>query len=179
MQWNEAPRLIVLTQAHFGGSTGYWRFRVEPVAGGQTFEARGDELDCNRDRLDLWAVVRGLESLNEPSHLTLLTASRYVSRGFRFGLPQWRERDWCWESYGRWTAIRDADLWRRVDRALEFHEVDCRLWSWTPDPHTTARSTPRPSADASYGVWSGLWGRLRRFAALPLTAANAFAMSTL
>ena len=127
MRLTDAPRFLVLTQSEWRPrDTGYWRFRVEPVEGQGTFEAAGEEADCSRDRLDLWAVVRGLESLNQPSHLTLITASSYVSRGFRFGLPEWRERDWCWESYGRWTEIRDADLWRRIDGAFEAHSLPVR-----------------------------------------------------
>jgi hypothetical protein len=58
----------------------------------------------------------------------LLSDSRYVVRGIRRGVNQWRERRWRWERFGRLVPIRDADLWRRVDRAMQFHEVDCMEW---------------------------------------------------
>jgi hypothetical protein len=80
------------------------------------------------ERLELLAVVRGLEALEGPARVTLVTKSRYVSRGIKVGLPQWRANDWCWENFGRLVPVRDHDLWQRVDRALLFHEVDCQSW---------------------------------------------------
>lgn len=175
MRLTDSPRLLVLTQSEWNPQgRGSWRFRIEPLGGGRGFEADGEESGCNRDRLDLWAVVRGLESLDQPSQLTLITSSRYVSRGFRFGLTQWRERDWCWERYGRWTAIRDADLWRRVDSALAYHRVDCRLWAWSAmagsremsaSSSGPATANRLPVDENVQGVWKHLWRRIRRWTA--------------
>ncbi len=125
------PHVLLFSESSWrGGEVGRWRFRIESVLSGRGFEAADHEPATNRDRLDLLAVVRGLEALNEPSRVTLVTVSRYVSRGLRHGVDEWREQNWCWERYGRRTAIRDDDLWRRVDGALQYHDVRCRLWNW-------------------------------------------------
>ena len=60
--------------------------------------------------------------------MTLLTANRFVRRGIRRDLCQWRERDWRWERFGQLVPIRDLDLWQRVDRALAIHQVECLAW---------------------------------------------------
>ncbi len=78
------------------------------------------------ERLELLAVVRGLEALEQPSKVTLVTTSRVVRRGLRFGLELWRENQWHWERFGRMAPIKNADLWQRVDRALHIHDVSCR-----------------------------------------------------
>jgi len=78
------------------------------------------------ERCELLAVVRGLEALDEPSRVSLITPSRYVSHGLRYGLDEWRESGWLWESFGQMTPIKHEDLWRRVDHALEFHRVQCK-----------------------------------------------------
>ncbi len=105
-----------------------WRFVLERVDGATRFEATDQEEPTDRARLELLAVVRGLEALDQPSRVTLITPSRYVSRGLRFGLEQWRDNDWQWERFGEMTRIRNWDLWQRIDRALRYHEVECRVW---------------------------------------------------
>jgi hypothetical protein len=72
------------------------------------------------------AIVRALESLDQPSRVTLVTASRNVRRGLTYGLPLWRESAWQWERYGQMTPVKNGDLWRRIDRALAIHALDCR-----------------------------------------------------
>ena len=39
------------------------------------------ELDVRGERLELMTLVRGLEALDQPSRVTLMTASGYVARG--------------------------------------------------------------------------------------------------
>jgi ribonuclease HI len=129
-------------------NAGRWRFVLEKVDGSTRFEADDEESETDDSRLELLAVVRGLEALNEPSRVTLVTPSRYVSRGFRYGLEQWRENRWCWERFGEMTPVRNRDLWQRVDRAMKYHRVDCRVWrfdfpeSCVPSPRSApARKT--------------------------------------
>lgn len=88
-------------------------------------EARGD-------RLELLTVVRGLEALEQPSRVTLWTPSVYVREGIRHGLREWRENGWLWEYFGRMVPVKNDDLWKRLDRAMQFHEVDCRTWRIDP-----------------------------------------------
>ncbi|MCA9231044.1 MAG: hypothetical protein KDA57_10350 [Planctomycetales bacterium] len=105
-----------------------WRFVLQNVETNRRFCATDTEsTDCG-ERLELLAVVRGLEALDAPSRVTLVTKSRYVSRGIKSGLPEWRRNDWRWERFGRMVPVRDHDLWQRVDRALRFHQLDCQAW---------------------------------------------------
>ncbi len=107
-----------------------WRFVLQNVESQRRFAATDSEpCDCG-ERLELLAVVRGLEALDGPARVTLVTKSRYVSRGIKKGLAQWRENHWRWERFGRIVPVRDCDLWQRVDRALQFHEVTCQAWQF-------------------------------------------------
>ena len=78
------------------------------------------------DRLELLAVVRGLEALDQPSQVTLLTGSSYVNRGLSYGMDDWRSNNWQWESHGKMVPVKNGDLWRRLDRALRVHSVRCK-----------------------------------------------------
>jgi ribonuclease HI len=106
---------------------GRWRFVLESLENSRRLEAADAEVVDTPDRLALLAVVRGLEALEQPSHVTLVTSSRYVSRGLQYGLNEWREQHYCWEHFGVLQPIRNQDLWQRVDHALQYHEVTCRF----------------------------------------------------
>src|SRR6185503_6989177 len=102
-----------------------WRFVLRLPGGETSLEAPDEEPAAGPERLELLAVVRGLEALAQPSRVTLLSGSRHLRRGLEFGLSQWRENDWQWERYGRMTAIKNGDLWRRLDRLLDMHKIEC------------------------------------------------------
>ncbi|MCA9134510.1 MAG: hypothetical protein KDA45_15175, partial [Planctomycetales bacterium] len=112
--------------------SGRWHFVLERLDGPERLEAADSEAAVNRERLALLSVVRGLEALEQPSQVTLVTTSRYVSRGLRYGLSSWREADYKWERFGEQRPIRNSDLWRRVDTALRYHGVQCRLLQSQP-----------------------------------------------
>ncbi len=110
-----------------------WRFALQPTGAGERIMASDVETDADGMRLALLAVVRGLEALDGASRVTLLVANRFVRRGIRRDLAQWRERGWRWERFGQLVPIRDLDLWQRVDRALAIHQVEC--FAWSADEH--------------------------------------------
>lgn len=118
-----------------------WRFVLQSVDDGRQLAVSEREPDTSGERLELLAVVRGLEALEQPSRVTLVTRSRYVSYGLAHGLDEWRESDWKWERFGRMVPVKNADLWQRIDGALKFHEVECRRWRFDPpaDMHLSAQ----------------------------------------
>ena len=125
------PHYLLLTDTV--GQSGHirqWRFVLEPTGdgNGERIVAADVEHDADLTRLELLAVVRGLEALDGPSRVTLLAANRFVRRGIRHDLCQWREHNWRWERFGKLVPIRDLDLWQRVDRALGIHQVECLAW---------------------------------------------------
>ena len=103
-----------------------WSFQLVSTAGETHFEATDFEADVTLERLSLLALVRGLEWLDQPSHVTLVSPSRCVRRGLRYGLEMWRSCGWRWERFGQMVLIRNADLWQRIDSALAFHTLICR-----------------------------------------------------
>jgi ribonuclease HI len=129
------PHYLLFSEAVLDSPLGgTWRFSLEQVGSQEVLAASDFEAAECTERLELLAVVRGLEALDHPAVVTLVTKSRYVSRGLRRGLSDWRANGWQWERFGRVVMVRDHDLWRRVDRALQFHQVGCRLWQFGHEP---------------------------------------------
>lgn len=127
---NAQPHFLLFSGVERAGtSPDRWHFLLESLDGQSVIEASDREPGVQGERLELLALIRGLEALDQPSRVTLITASRDVSRGIRYGLEAWRLNDWCWERDGRWVPIKNRDLWQRVERALHYHRVECRRWS--------------------------------------------------
>jgi ribonuclease HI len=105
---------------------GRWRFILRATDGSRRLEVDEIEHGVQGDRLELLAVVRGLEALEEPTRVVLMTTSSYVREGIRHGLAEWRANGWRWERFGQMVPVKNLDLWQRIDRALRFHRVDCR-----------------------------------------------------
>jgi ribonuclease HI len=124
--------------------SGRWRFLLESVDGSTKLEVADRETEMGGQRLELLAVIRGLEALDQPSRVTLVTSSDYVQRGLRFGVPQWRDNDWLWESFGQMVPVRNVDLWQRLDRATRIHEVQCRTFRFDTS-HGNGAEHARPS----------------------------------
>ena len=141
-----------------------WRFVLEAVDGTLKLEATDEEPDLKGDRLDLLAVVRGLEALDQPSRVTLVTPSQYVSRGLRFGLEEWRETGWQWERFGQMTPVKNRDLWQRIDQALKFHNVEVRNWRYDEREGTAAATQHQTTSSVKMG-WRGMAKMLTNVAA--------------
>ena len=131
------PHFLLFCEGTAGQAFGFpedeasrWRFVLENVENGLKTEAWDHEPILHPDRISLMAVIRGLEALDQPSKVTLITTNRYVARGLQYGLVEWRENDFCWEHFGSTQPIRNQDLWRRVDIALRYHEVTCRWMAY-------------------------------------------------
>jgi ribonuclease HI len=123
-----APHFLLLADARRRKQQGDWRFVLQTASGERHLEAADAEQATSGERLELLAVVRGLEALDQPSRVTLLTPSSYVSRGLSYGLEEWRSNNWQWERYGQMVPVKDGDLWRRLDHAQRFHHLECRRW---------------------------------------------------
>lgn len=166
MQATSDHYLLYTEAARTYDSAPHWKFILQSVGGDEQFSAADSELNSRTSRLELLAVVRGLEAIDRPSRVTLLTGSRYVSRGIRRQLHQWREDGWQWERFGELVPIRDRDLWQRVDRALQYHEVEC--CDWAADDRTVAGSNRDASAAGS--LFAAAIATVRRGILTPLTA---------
>ena len=130
----DSPHYTLLSESSSFAEPGRWRFVLQAVDGQDHLVAADVEPDVRGERLDLLVVVRGLEALDQPSHVTLVTSSAYVWKGFRHGLDEWRRNGWQWEYYGEMVPVKNGDLWQRVDRAMRFHQVECRSLRFDP-PH--------------------------------------------
>ena len=125
----ESPTSSQLPRAGSEAHGGSWHFVLEPIGQGARAQADETEPGVTGERLNLLAVVRGIEALEQPSQVTLITPSKYVGRGIRSGIAFWQEHNWHWERFGEMAPVKHDDLWKRIHRAMQIHKIDCRIWS--------------------------------------------------
>ena len=122
------PHYLLFDSSRGGREAGHCRFVLRAADGSDRLEAEASEPGVSGERLALLSIVRGLEALERPSRVTLVTPSPYVREGIRRGLTDWRRNGWRWECFGQMVPVKHLDLWQRVDRAMQYHEVDCRMY---------------------------------------------------
>jgi len=120
------PHFFLRCEAQVEGKRGEWKFALTAADGSAELTACDEEFDVGTERLELLAVIRALEALDQPSIVTMTSGARTVRRAVSEGLDEWRRNGWMWECYGEMAPIKNRDLWQRLDRALCFHKLETR-----------------------------------------------------
>ena len=85
------------------------------------------------NRMELTAAISGLEALKWPCVVDMHTDSQYVRDGITKYIRNWKRNGWRTASK---DPVKNEDLWRRLDAAVERHTV---RWHWVRghagDPH--------------------------------------------
>jgi len=120
-----APEVELFTDGACSGNPGPggWAFILRHPASGKVREQFGSESDTTNNRMELTAVVRGLEALKRPTRVELFTDSVYVGKGMSEWMPKWKANGWRRRERGRWAEVKNEDLWRRLDELLARHKV--------------------------------------------------------
>jgi ribonuclease HI len=87
-------------------------------------ELHGGEAHTTNNRMELLAVICGLEALRKPCLVHVTTDSQYVMRGIQEWMPRWIAKGW--RTAGG-DPVKNRDLWERLNAALADHET---RWSW-------------------------------------------------
>jgi ribonuclease HI len=119
-----APHFLLRSRASRTGTSGRWSFALQAADGSHSMSIEETEPETRVERLELLALVRGLEALPQPGRVTLVPSSSHVQRVLNSALEEWRTNDWQWERHGEMVPVKNADLWRRIDRALHFHQIN-------------------------------------------------------
>ena len=79
----------------------------------------GEELTTN-NRMELMAAIRALETMKKALPIRLHTDSVYLRDGITKWIHNWKRNGWRTADK---KPVKNADLWQRLELALEAHEV--------------------------------------------------------
>ena len=102
---------------------GGWAFILHHPASEKKLEGSGAERETTNNRMEMLAVIRGLEALRRATTVHLVTDSQYVAKGLKEWLPKWKANGWRRREKDRWVEIKNEDLWRRLDQLAGKHRL--------------------------------------------------------
>jgi ribonuclease HI len=108
-------------------------------------ELWGGEATTTNNRMELTAVIRGLEALKRASRVRVYTDSQYVQKGISAWIRQWKRNGWRTSDR---QPVKNADLWQELDQLASRHEVE---WHWVRG-HAGHPENERADALANKGI---------------------------
>jgi ribonuclease HI len=120
----KAKSVEVFTDGACSGNPGPGGWGAILRYGGHEKELKGGEPHTTNNRMELMAAISALEALNKSSHVDLHTDSEYVKNGITAWIHNWKRNGWRTADK---KPVKNAELWQRLEQALERHEVK---WHW-------------------------------------------------
>jgi ribonuclease HI len=122
---DKPTEVILFTDGACSGNPGPggWAFILRHPKSGKELEQSGAEPETTNNRMELLAVIRGLETLTRPASVEVVSDSTYVTKGVAEWLRKWKANGWRRREGDRWKEVKNEDLWRRLDALLAKHRV--------------------------------------------------------
>ena len=87
-------------------------------------ELSGGYVKTTNNRMELMAVIAGLEALNRPCRVEVISDSKYVTDAFnKHWIDGWLKKNWK----GASGPVKNVDLWKRLLKAAEQHKITFTL----------------------------------------------------
>lgn len=115
----------VYTDGACSGNPGPGGWGTILSARGVKKELSGGERSTTNNRMELTAVIRGLQALKRPCKVTVVTDSKYVADAVTLGwAKKWKAQGWM---RNKKEKALNPDLWEELLTLLSIHEV---TFSW-------------------------------------------------
>ncbi|MBL1436218.1 MAG: ribonuclease HI [Rhodobacteraceae bacterium] len=121
--------LFIYTDGACSGNPGPggWGALLLAKEGGKLLKSRelcGGEADTTNNRMELTAAIEGLNALERPSSVTVITDSNYVKDGISKWMHGWKRNGWKTAAK---KPVKNVELWKALDEAQARHQVS---WKW-------------------------------------------------
>lgn len=115
--------VVIYTDGGCAPNPGIGGWGAVLLYGGRRKEISGGEAESTNNRMELRAAIEALNALTQSCRVEMHTDSEYVRKGITEWLPNWKRRNWR----RRGGAVKNEDLWRQLDEAIQPHTID---WRW-------------------------------------------------
>ncbi|MFV0645048.1 MAG: ribonuclease HI [Sphingomonadaceae bacterium] len=138
-------RVEIFTDGACKGNPGPGGWAVLLRMGQHEKELSGAEPDTTNNRMEMTAVIQGLNALIEPCEVNLFSDSKYVLDGMTKWVDGWQRRGWTNASK---KPVRNADLWHELIEASAPHRIN---WQWVRghDGHPENERVDQLASDAA------------------------------
>ena len=119
-----AKQVELFTDGACRGNPGPGGWGVLMRYGDHEKQMYGGEKETTNNRMELTAVIEGLNSLKRQCSVKITTDSTYVKDGITSWIHNWKKRNWKTAAK---KPVKNQDLWQALDKAVTEHEVE---WAW-------------------------------------------------
>lgn len=140
------------TDGACSGNPGPGGWGVLMLYKGNERELYGGESATTNNRMELMAAIQGLEALKRGVKVRIHTDSTYVKDGITKWIHGWKKNGWKTSAK---KPVKNAELWQRLEAAIERHEVS---WHWVKG-HSDHPENDRADALARQGMAPYLSGK--------------------
>lgn len=87
-------------------------------------ELSGGSLLTTNNRMEMTAVIKGLENIKNQSNVIINTDSKYVINGMTSWIEKWKKNKWLGSNK---KLIKNKDLWEKIYSLNNLHNTK---WIW-------------------------------------------------
>lgn len=120
-----AREVLLFTDGACSGNPGPggWAFILRDVKTGKELTGSGGENDSTNNRMELMAVIRGLEALKRSCRVQLHSDSKYVLQGLKEWMAGWKRNGWNRKEGGKTKPVKNVELWQMLDQLVQQHHL--------------------------------------------------------
>lgn len=113
--------VTIYTDGACSGNPGPGGYGTVLIYNGSRKELSGGFLNTTNNRMEITAVIKGLEALKQPCRVTVYSDSKYVVDAFEKGwLNNWQKNNWRKSNKEK---VLNIDLWQRLLELMAVHNV--------------------------------------------------------
>ena len=87
-------------------------------------ELSGYENSTTNNRMELTAVIKSLEYIQNPVEINIFTDSKYVMDGINLWIKNWKKNKWKTSNK---KPVKNKDLWKKLDSLTINQKIK---WTW-------------------------------------------------
>ena len=114
-------KVVLYTDGACSGNPGPGGYGAVLIYGGVEKEIFGGEKSTTNNKMEMMAVIKGLEALKEPCEVDVYSDSAYIVNAIEQGwIESWKKNGWRKADK---KPVKNVDLWEKLLELMDNHKV--------------------------------------------------------